>query len=273
MTESISVLGCGWLGFPLAKTLLAQGYEIHGSTTQPEKLNELEEKGIKPYLIKLSPEVNAEADPNFFRSDVLIINIPPRRRTDVEAFYPQQVEAIIQQSPSPRIVFVSSTSVYPDLNRAVTEADIPTSESEKQSLRASGRAILAAESLVKQYSSQTTILRFCGLMGPDRHPGRFLAGKTLNSSGQAPVNFIHLDDCVAILAQIIRDGIWGEVFNACADEHPTKSVFYQRATQKIGQKPPEFRADGELSFKQIDSQRLKGQLGYQFIYADPTKAL
>ena len=36
--EKISILGCGWLGLPLAKSLLAKGYKIKGSTTSESKL-------------------------------------------------------------------------------------------------------------------------------------------------------------------------------------------------------------------------------------------
>lgn len=274
MAESISVLGCGWLGLPLGKVLVGRGYEVYGSTTQNKKLKILQQVGIKPYLINFSPEINPEVDRLFFQSNVLVVNIPPgRHQENVETYYAQQISEIVKQSPSQKIIFISSTSVYPNLNREVIEVNIPASDSERKSLRASGRALIAAEQVVQQYSTQTTIVRFCGLMGPDRHPGRFLAGKQLSSSGQAPINFIHLDDCIAIILQIIQEGIWGKVFNACADEHPTKEEFYSKATQKAGLESPEFTSDGKASFKQINSQKLKDQLGYQFIYANPSDAL
>ncbi len=274
MTESISVLGCGWLGFPLAKALVDQGYKVLGSTTNPNKFNQLEQGGIQPYLLELVPAINQSADQDFFQSDVLVINIPPgRKRDNVEQFYPQQIAEIIKQKPTRKIIFVSSTSVYPNLNREVTEEDCPTNEAELRSLRMSGRALIAAEKLVQQYSDKTTIIRFCGLMGPDRHPGKFLAGKKLNSSGQAPVNFIHLEDCVAIITKTIQENRWGEIFNACADNHPTKEEFYQQAAQKTEHESPQFALDKSTSYKQICSQKLKEQLPYRFIYPDPTDAL
>ncbi|WKN43770.1 SDR family oxidoreductase [Tunicatimonas pelagia] len=274
MIKSISVLGCGWLGFPLAKALVAQGYEVLGSTTNSEKLPSLEQAGVRPYLVALSPEINPSVEQAFFRSDVLVVNIPPgRRRDDVEHFYPQQIGEILKQNPTRRIIFVSSTSIYPNLNREVTEKDFLVGESERQSLRVSGRALIAAEQLVQQFSDQATIVRFCGLMGPNRHPGSFLAGKKLNSSGQAPINFIHRDDCVAILLKIIQGNYWGKTFNACADEHPTKEEFYQQATQKIGEQPPQFSSEKLLPFKSISSEKLKKELAYQFKYSDPRDAL
>ena len=33
---TVAILGCGWLGLPLAKHLLAQGHRVLGTTTSPE---------------------------------------------------------------------------------------------------------------------------------------------------------------------------------------------------------------------------------------------
>lgn len=272
--KTISILGCGWLGLPLARVFLTEGYTVRGSTTHTEKLETLEAEGIIPYLIRLDPHLNLDHDPSFFQSDIFVINIPPgRRREDVETFYPTQLQAIISKQPTPKIIFVSSTSVYPDVNRVVTEADSPASQEADERMRSSGKALLLTEQLIQDYSDQATLLRFSGLMGPDRHPGRFLAGKKLDTSGKAPVNFIHLDDCVAIIQQLVQQDMWGEVFNGCADEHPSKEEFYAQAARKLGMEPPQFNAEGELSYKQVSSEKLKQQLSYQFIYPDPMKML
>lgn len=52
--KQISILGCGWLGFPLAKSLLEKGFSINGSTTSVEKIAVLEKAGIHPFLVSLS---------------------------------------------------------------------------------------------------------------------------------------------------------------------------------------------------------------------------
>ena len=40
--KKIGILGCGWLGFSLAKSLIGDGYEVHGSSTSIEKKDEFE---------------------------------------------------------------------------------------------------------------------------------------------------------------------------------------------------------------------------------------
>ena len=54
MMTQISILGCGWLGFPLAKALVSKGFSVKGSTTSDEKIAVLKNAGIEPFLIALS---------------------------------------------------------------------------------------------------------------------------------------------------------------------------------------------------------------------------
>ena len=42
--KQISILGCGWLGLPLAQQLVHEGYQIHGATTSEKKLIVLEKQ-------------------------------------------------------------------------------------------------------------------------------------------------------------------------------------------------------------------------------------
>ena len=51
--KQISILGCGWLGLPLAKHFISKNYEVKGSTTTQEKTQMLADNKISPYLIKL----------------------------------------------------------------------------------------------------------------------------------------------------------------------------------------------------------------------------
>jgi 3-hydroxyisobutyrate dehydrogenase-like beta-hydroxyacid dehydrogenase len=71
----ISILGCGWLGLPLAKALLENGISINGSTTSIEKLSVLENSGIQPHLIALeSNNVSGNIETFLQGSKTLIID-------------------------------------------------------------------------------------------------------------------------------------------------------------------------------------------------------
>lgn len=268
---NISVLGCGWLGLPLAAFLVEKGFNVKGSVTKPEKFESLTRAGVKPYRVSLSPGLDTDSPSDFFDSEVLIVNFPPKRREDIEDYHPEQVRNLIEaikEHGVQKVLFVSSTSVYPDVNREVFEDD------ELEPVKGSGKALKIAEDLLrKENDFETTVLRFAGLVGPDRAPGRFLAGKKDVPNGESPVNLIHREDCIEILYQIIKQQAWGELFHACSDKHPSREMFYSKAAVAIGLEPPQFSSQVQTAFKIINSEKLKRQLGFEFKFADPLEML
>jgi len=269
MQQQISILGCGWLGFPLAKFLLEKNYKINGSTTNPSKLDFLHKKGIKSFLIELNPELKNAG--KFFHAETLIINIPPPRVENKIEFHKKQVESILSEakkSPLKNILFVSSTSVYGNINKEIAEEDETFPETE------SGKALAEVEKLLRNETDiNITILRFGGLIGYERNPGNFLADKTNLKDGSAPVNLIHRDDCVSIIYNIIENKIWNETFNACMPEHPAKKEFYTAAALKLNLIPPQFDEDEKTSYKIISPAKLISTLNYKFTYSNPMETL
>ncbi len=268
--RTISILGCGWLGLPLGRRLARQGYRVKGSTTTPEKLPLLVAEGIEPYLIQLDPAFHGNQVGDFFQADVLFLNLPPgRRRPDVEAYFGEQIRAVVKElhySPIGFVVFASSTSVYAEMNGVVVEIDA----GKPRPWSLSGRALLDAEGLLREDTHfDVTVLRLAGLYGYNRHPGRFLAGRRALAGGDAPVNLVHRDDCLAVVEQIIEQDVRGEVFNVCADEHPTRRDLYTAAAARLGLDPPTFADEAGASFKIVSNDRLKERLGYEFLYPDP----
>jgi nucleoside-diphosphate-sugar epimerase len=255
--ESISILGCGWLGKALGIALINEGHIVRGSTTRESRLPELQAEGIEPFLIQFDAEAHASSYGSFFESEILVISIPPRRKTGQAEKYHQQIADALNAAAAgriTRIIFISSTSVYPDHNRIVTESDADPDS-----------YLVAVENLVRNHSRfKSTVIRFGGLVGPDRHPGKFLAGKKDLPGGSNPVNMIHRDDCVAIIYTIIKQQVWNEVFNACTDFHPEKKDFYTRAAAELLLEPPQFSSD-EMPFKIVSSEKLKQRTGYTFI--------
>ena len=89
---SISILGCGWLGFPLAQSLVSEGFKVNGSTQTESKLTQLTEAGIHAFHLRLSPHEIQGDIAHFLQSDILILNIPPgRRNPNVSTDFPQTI--------------------------------------------------------------------------------------------------------------------------------------------------------------------------------------
>jgi len=264
--RQISILGCGWLGLPLAKYFITQDYIVKGSTTSPEKVALLKEANIQPYVFSLGTTRNNELFIDFLaNSDVIVINFPPRRIPTIVSIYQEQIQAILPFiNKTQKVIFVSSTSVYQNTNDWVTET------LENQPEKESGKAVLAVENILKAHlQERLTILRFAGLFGYDRFPGRFLANKKELPNGKAPVNMIHQDDCIGLINAIIEKQTWGEIINGCSDEHPLREEFYTLAAKKIGLMPPEFKVSDSTSFKIISNTKSKELLQYSYKHPDP----
>ncbi len=251
--DRIGILGCGWLGLPLGERLAAAGYSVHGTTTTPEKLSVLREKGVTPFHVDLS---GSSIDPEFFDAPTIVVAIPPKLRKQTATEYLEQMDrASGFMSGVKHVIFVSSTSVYPDLNRVVYEDDADSSS-----------PLVQAEEIFVARFPVVSVIRFAGLVGPGRHPGRFLSGK--ETDGTAPVNIIHLEDCIEIIQKLVVSKK-SVVLNGCADAHPERKEFYSRTAEMLGVAPPKFVTGARADFKIVSNSRLKETLGYQFRFPDP----
>jgi nucleoside-diphosphate-sugar epimerase len=265
LNKQISVIGCGWLGLPLAKQLIKSNYKIKGSTTSRPKIDLLESHNIEGFTIKLSEKgIEGPIDECLNNSPVLILNIPPGLRHNPEHNFVKQMDLLIshiEKSSVKHILFISSTSVYPD------DKSIPviTEKSDLNPDTESGKQLLAVEKrLQKNKNFRTTILRFSGLFGEDRHPAKFLAGKTNLKNPEGPVNLIHQKDCIQIIISIIEQHIWGDTFNASTTPHPTRKNYYTSQCEQLNLPIPEFDMRSITKGKLIDSTKLKQLLDYDF---------
>ncbi len=265
--QSISILGCGWLGLPLGKHLVKEGYKVKGSTTSESKLSTIQQQGIESFKLVVTNGLAYKDAASFFQSEVLFLNIPPKRANpNIEKEYPIQVQKVVacaKLGGVKQIIFASSTGVYGDDNQIVTEQTIPNPT------RGSGVALVHAEQIIQNTGLQWVILRFAGLVGENRKAGRFLAGKTNLSNGQAPVNLVHQKDCIQVVAQLLKQQVGNEIFNVCADAHPIKQVYYTEQALKEGLVPPSFIDNAPVKYKIVSNEKLKQRLNYAFIYPDP----
>lgn len=279
--KNISILGCGWLGLPLAKTFIEKGHSVNGSTTSESKLQILENAGINPFVVILrDPEASGEGTLEsesvsesihafLDNSEILIIDIPPKLRgsnadssQSSRKIFVEKIKNLlpfIEKSKIKKVLFVSSTSVYRDENGIITEETIPNPETE------SGKQLLLAEELLqKNQNFETTILRFGGLIGEDRHPVKFLAGKENLENPDAPVNLIHQKDCITVIEEIIHQSKWNEVFNAVVPFHPTREEYYTQKAKEQNLTLPKFSAEKSNIKKVISSEKIENTLNYKF---------
>ncbi len=259
----ISILGCGWLGFPLALSLQRKGYNIKGSTTSKEKLAVLSEHEIEPYLIHLTENtIGGEIDSFLAGSEMLVINVPPDMRGQNVLPFSIKIKALlpyIEASVIEQVLFVSSTSVFSDFQGEVDEDTLPQPNSD------TGKELFKAEQLLmKNDFFKTTVLRFGGLLGEDRHPVNFLAGSEKLSGGDAPVNLIHREDCIGIIEAILENKYWGKIVHGVFPKHPSKKEYYTKIALEKNLKPTAFKTEPNTIYKCVTSRYLTSDLEYKF---------
>lgn len=250
MNDRIGVLGCGWLGLPLAKHFVNQKHEVYGSTTSKEKLELLQNNGIHAYEISISTS-GAKGDIQDFLSniDILIINLPPKLRRGTNESFVEKMKVLhseINKSAVLKIIFVSSTAVYGEVDGEVTETTVPKPSTE------SGRQLLECERLFQQDTAlETTIIRFGGLIGPNRHPVTMLSKRQNLTNGNNPVNLIHLADCIHMISTLIENNYWNQIFNGVYPIHPTKKEYYTSEALKRGIPLPDYSDSSSNKFNKV----------------------
>ncbi|MCP9755649.1 SDR family NAD(P)-dependent oxidoreductase [Lacihabitans sp. CCS-44] len=233
--------------------------EVKGSTTSPEKIEALKNSGINAYQIAFQPEFIGKT--SFFDSEILIINIPPKAKALGEEFHLRQIENILSECKKSeklkKILFVSSTSVYPNIEKEMIEEDANPSH-----------FLFMAENLVidfcKNFRKQYLVVRFGGLMGYDRNPCKYFSAQT--SADFSRVNYIHQDDAVGAIASLVEENIWDETFNIVSPEHPTRAEIWATCSKNTKPKSDKNR---DSSKKTISAEKFSQKSNYQFLFPDP----
>ncbi|MEN2283329.1 epimerase [Algoriphagus sp. SE2] len=266
--KTVSIIGLGWTGLPLAHYLKKEGWEVFGSTTSDQKRKEITSSGIDAVQFKLNPHPEGLGFQKLFDADYLVINIPPKSRVQSADFYLEQLKylkTMINQSGSKKVVFVSSTGIYPNegMNSAYSE-DFPLTKEKV------GNPTLweGEQMMLKNKAYELSILRFGGLMGESRIPGKYFSGKE-NVVGHTRVNYLHQQDAVGSIALILENEIWGEIFNVVAPIHPLRKEIYEKNSEDIGIKPPLSYVSPETGQDRLISSNKILDRGFKFEYPDP----
>lgn len=261
----ISIVGLGWLGEPLARFLVEKGHEVLGSTTSIVKSERLTKEGINACPFFLNPTPEGDDGESIFRTDLIIITIPPQLRAKPKGFYLEQISSLkglIAKAAIPRVIYTSATSVYPDVDKEVFESDRLTTEN------TGNPDLLEVENLLwKDKTYDLTIIRLGGLLGDDRIPGKYQSGKE-GVVGHVPVNYIYRQDAVKLVDWIIGKSLYNKTFNGVSPSYPLRKDVYEKNARVLGFPPPlSYESPPASRWKKVSSWKIR-QTGFTFQY-DP----
>lgn len=264
----IAIVGCGWLGLPLGLSLQKGGHSIVATRRSAAGCSELDLLGFSCVQFELGDTLTQEKLTPIFNSDLLILNIPVGRKTASSEAFSAHISALLRQAVDSNIkhvIFVSTTSVYGEQNTVVSEKSTTTLHTQ------AGNINLAVERLVQQYfTAQASIIRLSGLVGADRHPVNYLAGKTELAAPNKVVNLVHQQDVIQGIKNIIKHEVWGHTLVLSATEHPTRHDYYTWAAAQLNLTAPLFVAEQkEPSGKLVDPSDSLSLLNMRLKYPSP----
>jgi nucleoside-diphosphate-sugar epimerase len=220
----IVIVGFGWLGQQLAPELLAAGHNLYVTRRTAEALTNLP-AGVEGRVLDLNQPVMAyEQMLDVFSEAIVICAISPGRQNNQQDYVLslQHLADLMRLAKSQAVIHFSSSGIYQGLAGDIDESLPLKMQLPRVKLLADGEQCLQA-------FGRCITLRLAGLMGPGRHPGRFLAGKTLTDP-QAPINMLHPFDIQAALLAILADNlVSSDVYNLSCPALVTRQHFYHLA--------------------------------------------
>ena len=246
--KKLGIIGFGWLGNHIAERLSAQ-FEIFATTTTPSKAQDLEAEGYHATLISFFDELDPEIKPWEIANDLdaIIISVPfsGLRGAHIPMNDKRQNLLNFLGDYKGLLFLLSSTGVYPEIEKEFTEDDKPAEEVE-------------SESFILEQFPQTNILRLAGLMGDQR----LLKNYNIANLDQL-VNHIHYADICSVVEKMLDNQSKSQVYNVVAPIHPTKEEVIS------AQKNLPYEGDRTTVGRTVSPEKLMKELNFEFRYPDP----
>lgn len=260
--KKLTIIGLGWFGLELAKALKDE-YAIKGTKREPSSSGE----SFDIYPLNFNPEPEGTPLEVLLDCDCLVFNVPPGARCqNAESNYRIMMDHLLQaleSSPVNRVIFVSSTGVFGGEGE-YDEKSEPVPETK------GGNILKEAEYRILSLDRiKGCVLRPAGLVGGDRHPAKFLAGRKEVGGRLHPVNLVHRDDLIAVTSALLETSSDEKVFHAVAGSHPEKEAYYRTMAEKMGLEKPEFDSSDDSRGKLVQGELTKEWLKVKFRYDDP----
>jgi nucleoside-diphosphate-sugar epimerase len=177
----------------------------------------------------------------------------------------------------PRLLFISSTSVYGQTNGEEVDELSPTQPREE-----AGQALLRAEQFLHDGWPDAVVLRFAAIYGPGRllRSKAIQAGEPIVADPDKWLNLIHVEDGAdAVLAAEAR-AKHSAVYNVC-DGHPVRRrEFYTRMAEVLAAPPPRFVLPApdalpphETANRRVSNRRMLDELKVKLRYPNYDEGL
>lgn len=251
--KTFTILGTGWLGLELANQLKDE-FKIKVSARNEEKSKLLVSFGFFTFILN---ENDFSFLDELLDTNYLFINYPPSKFDDYIGFL-DRIYKHEKIKNIEKIIFISSTSIYPNIEGNFDENFVINDSNSK--------IVFEAEKLVENRSD--VIFRVSGLVGGNRYFGKRSSNKVVEFP-KSIINFVHRNDVINATKFIIEKNLNG-IFNLCSKEHPTKEEIYTFNSKKYDFEIPIFLDNKSFLNRIIDGSKIE-KLGFVYKYNNAFK--
>jgi nucleoside-diphosphate-sugar epimerase len=261
----VLLIGCGYVGKPLAVTLAAQGHEVLAASRVPTELP----AGIASLACDITRPDDVARLPADFE---WVVNTVSSTKGGVEAYravYLEGTKNLLSHLQFQKYTFTSSTSVYGQNDGSVVTEGSPA---EPQS--PTSRILREVEELLLQSNRHAIVLRVAGIYGPERGAlfMQYLRRDAfIRGDGNRFLNMVHRDDVSGAIMASLERGRAGEIYNVADDQPVAEAEFFEWLEKQLrrGFRPPRI-AEGTpgdrkrgITNKQVSNKKLREQLAYR----------
>ena len=276
----VLIVGCGYVGFPLATELVRLGHDVFGLRRSSPSDGAMKSAGVTPLHADISKPDTLRDLSRDYDWVVNCVASGGGGEEEYRQLYLQGMRNLVEWlvvpgAGKPRFLYTSSTGVYGQNDGSVVDessATEPTTDTAKVLLEAESCLLTAG----RERSFPAIVLRSSGIYGPERGYllKQFLRGDArIEGSGERILNMIHRDDLIRAIIAALVHGRAGEIYNVTDDSPVSQLEFFKWLATTLGKPLPlattvnlvEPRKRG-LTNKRISNAKLKRELGFRFNY-------
>lgn len=279
----VLVVGCGYVGLPLALEFARLGHTVFGLRRSTGSQEILRQAGVISLVADITQPASLAKLPREFDWVVNCVASGGGGVDEYRTLYLEGMRNLMEwlvpgrANGTPRVVYTSSTGVYGQNDGSLVDESSPT-----QPASETARVLVETEQVLlaagRERNFPAMVLRAAGIYGPERGYllKQFLRGEArIEGAGARTLNMIHRDDLIRAIIAALERGRGGEIYNVTDDEPVSQVEFYRWLAAKLNQPlPPTIPEDAAaprkrgLTNKRISNRKLKSELGFNFTYPE-----
>jgi nucleoside-diphosphate-sugar epimerase len=269
MTKTMLSFGHGYCAREIAKTLLADGWRVIGTTRSEDKAADLRATGVEPLVWPATDLTHVIA-----QADHILISAGPDGDGDpvFNAWGPQ---IAARAKALDWVGYLSTTGVYGNFDGAWVDETTPLNPTTRR-----GQLRKAAEeNWLSMPDLPVHVFRLAGIYGPDRGP----FSKVRNGTARRVIkenqvfSRTHVQDIAQVVLASIARPDPGAAYNVCDDDPAPPQDVIAHAAELLGMPVPPAIAFEDADFtpmarsfyaenKKVRNDRIKGDLGVTLKY-------